>query len=120
MSTSREAVLVDHLKANPPKGFPSLVAENWEVVPGRSQNGVGDLVFASPYDQFLVVEVKALHPGSGSTARASRTKARSDVARQVRYYGRCWAERYPHNEVYCQCFVGQTPEDATFGERLRV
>jgi hypothetical protein len=57
-----------------------LAAAEWEVEPGRSQSGVGDLIFVrdrSDADDsqriFVVVEVKYLSSTSGTTARTART-----------------------------------------------
>lgn len=41
--------------------YPLVVAHEWEPVPGRSQFGKGDLVFADGAGNFAVVEVKHIH-----------------------------------------------------------
>ncbi|HND34352.1 MAG TPA: hypothetical protein PLA94_30330 [Myxococcota bacterium] len=64
-----------------------LVTEEWEVVPGHSQYGKGDLLYFDGKGCVVVVEVKYLDPpGSGSTAQNRRTKKRSQVRDQALRY----------------------------------
>lgn len=59
----------------------------WEVDPGHSNGGCGDLVFTDGAGNFAVVEVKFIDTArSGPTARVKRTKSRSQVSDQARTY----------------------------------
>ena len=59
---------------------------NWEVVPGMSQYGVGDLVFSDGNGNFAVMEVKHLTSRSGKNQREKRRKARKKVKEQTIKY----------------------------------
>ncbi len=60
--------------------FPLVVSDEWEPVPGRTEYGRGDLVFADGRGHYAVVEVKWMNPpGDGRTARRRRNRKR-DVA----------------------------------------
>ncbi|KAJ3023058.1 hypothetical protein HKX48_004371 [Thoreauomyces humboldtii] len=114
---TREGRLRNHLIANPLDGYPILAARDWNPQPGLSHLGEGDLVFASSdRSRYLVVEVKGLHPGTGSTARESRRKAHQKVREQVQRYTNAWAELHPYNEVVGCSYVGFEPVDADFGD----
>lgn len=69
------------------EGFPFLFDYEWEVEPGRSNGGRGDLIFTDGDGAFAIVEVKYIDTDrSGSTARAKRTGSRKLVLEQaVRY-----------------------------------
>ncbi|KNC96209.1 uncharacterized protein SPPG_08362 [Spizellomyces punctatus DAOM BR117] len=112
-SNERERILVNEIKRNRAwwlYDFPILVAEEWEVVKGRTDLGVGDLVFANEArSAFLVVEVKALNPATGPTARTSRRKARHEVEVQVERYMEAWSEKYPNTKVYGQACIDGEP-----------
>ncbi len=59
----------------------------WEVDPGHSNGGCGDLVLTDGAGNFAVVEAKFVDTGrSGHTARVKRTKSRSQVREQARTY----------------------------------
>lgn len=67
--------------------FPLLYDYEWEVQPGRSDGGCGDLVFTDGAGNFAVVEVKFIDTGrTGRTVRVKRTKSRSLVRAQARTY----------------------------------
>ncbi|KAI9094047.1 hypothetical protein DFS34DRAFT_629688 [Phlyctochytrium arcticum] len=80
----------------PLREFPILAARDWLVKDDRTDLGQGDLVLQSEDgERFLVLTVAALNPASGSTARASRTKARKKVKERLERYMAGWAERVP-------------------------
>ncbi len=69
--------------------FPMLIDDEWEVLPGATNGGRGDLLFTDGAGAFAVVEVKWL-PSlfGGRTARTSRNKKRGAVRSQAWTYGR--------------------------------
>ena len=101
--------LVQHFVANSKEllpAFPFLVLREWEVVPGASQSGVGDLVFTDGDGRYAVVEVKFLNPGSGHTARESRRRGRQTVWWQAEHYGEKLFRRVPAAlEVVCYAYT---------------
>ena len=69
--------------------FPFLIDHEWEVVPGSTTFGRGDLIFTDGRGRFAVVEVKTIE-GSGS-----RTNRRTKVEEQAIRYAREWRNRFP-------------------------
>ena len=69
------------------EGFPLVYDYEWEVEPGRSNSGRGDLIFTDGEGAFAIVEVKYIdNDRSGSTARSKRTGSRKLVLEQaIRY-----------------------------------
>lgn len=64
--------------------WPYLVDWEWEVVPGASNLGRGDLLFTDGEREYAVVEVKYIDKdSSGPTARTRRKTKRGKVARQA-------------------------------------
>ena len=67
--------------------FPLLIDDEWEVVPGATDGGRGDLLFTDGAGAFAVVEVKWLPDlGGGRTKRTSRNKKRGAVRDQAWTY----------------------------------
>lgn len=67
--------------------FPFVVDDEWDVVPGKTDQGRGDLVFTDGAGCFAVVEVKFIDLGrSGPTARSKRTGSRKKVVEQAMDY----------------------------------
>lgn len=62
--------------------FPFVVDYEWDVVPGKTNNGRGDLVFADGDGGFAVVEVKSILGSGKNTNR--RTKVEDQAARYLR------------------------------------
>lgn len=62
--------------------FPFVVDYEWEEVPGRSQDGRGDLLFTDGQGNFAVVEVKSILGSGQNTNR--RTKVEDQAARYHR------------------------------------
>ena len=73
--------------------FPYLVMHEWEVWPGASQFGKGDLVFTDGLGRYAAVEVKFLPLRSGPTARKKRNKSRNKVRDQALRYASVVAGR---------------------------
>lgn len=65
---------------------PYLLAFEWEVRPGHSQFGVGDLVFGNETGRLAAVEIKWIPEGPGRSTRVKRTKQRGKVWTQARKY----------------------------------
>lgn len=76
--------------------FPLLLDDEWEVVPGATNSGRGDLLFTDGQGAYAVVEVKSM-PAllGGRTARGSRNKKRSGVREQALTYARAVFRIYP-------------------------
>ena len=66
---------------------PFLMLWEWEVSPGWSQGGKGDLVFTDGQGAFAVVETKWIGGGWGRNGRNSRRKRRRKVEEQAWTYG---------------------------------
>ncbi len=67
----------------------------WDVIPGMSQFGVGDLVFTDSNKNFLVMEVKKLSYGSGRNQCVARRKARRKVEEQTVKYMNAFRRKHP-------------------------
>lgn len=99
-----EFALLRKLIAAPPKGLheavPCLYDHEWEVEPGRSQSGKGDIVMTNGTGTYAVVEVKWLNmDASGRTARSRRTRKRSQVEEQAIRYAREFFKSHPEATV---------------------
>ena len=67
--------------------YPYLYNYEWEVQPGFSNAGCGDLVLTDGSGNFAVVEAKFIDVGrTGPTVRVKRTKSRSQVRDQALTY----------------------------------
>jgi len=71
---------------------PFLVEDEWDVVPGRTDEGRGDLVFTDGDREYAVVEVKFIDLDGdgkrGSTKRGSNRKKRRAVEEQAMTYAK--------------------------------
>eukprot|EP00053_Salpingoeca_punica_P019021 m.189646 g.189646 ORF g.189646 m.189646 type:complete len:440 (+) comp17552_c0_seq1:3054-4373(+) len=82
----------------------------WEVKPGLSQYGVGDLVLSNK-DQtvFAAVEIKFFNfDATGRTASSKRNRQRSKVEDQARTYAMVLRDRLPHAQVVALAFCTDT------------
>lgn len=86
--------------------FPMLVDYEWDVRPGSTAGGRGDLVFGDDKGGFAIVEVKAVEGASGS-----RTRRRNKVESQALRYAAAWALRHPTASVVAYVFT----DDHLFG-----
>ena len=88
--TNREFVLIrDLVRGGHAElaSYPLIYDYEWEVYPGRSDGGCGDLVFTDGEGNFAIVEAKFIDTTrSGHTVRVKRTKSRSQVRDQARTY----------------------------------
>ena len=73
--------------------YPFLIDCEWEEVPGRTQDGRGDLLFTDGEGRYAVVEVKSIL-GSGQN-----TNRRTQVEKQARRYLAAARKRFPGEEV---------------------
>ena len=70
-------------------GFPFLIDDEWDVEPGKTDKGRGDLVFTDGEGDFAVVEVKFIDLGrTGKTVRTKRKNSRNKVISQAVDYGK--------------------------------
>ncbi|WP_121970331.1 hypothetical protein [Leptolyngbya sp. BC1307] len=74
---------------------PYVIEEEWEVEPGRTDQGRGDLVFTDGDNCFAIVEVKWIDLSGlgrkGSTRSVSNRKKRRKVEEQAVTYARLYA-----------------------------
>ena len=105
----REHILQEQViryQRNHPPFTQLYYAQEWEVIPGYSQFGKGDLVFKRPgFEEYLVIETKYIRTDSGKTARGSRTKNRKKVVEQALRYGAIFKQRHPGAEVEIATFT---------------
>ena len=89
--------------------YTNLFAQEWEVLRGCSHLGKGDLVFKRPgFQEYLVVEVKYLRPGSGRAARNKRNAARRKVVEQALRYGAAFKRRHPDADVEIATYTNES------------
>ncbi|KAJ3326024.1 hypothetical protein HDV06_002409 [Boothiomyces sp. JEL0866] len=115
---SNEQSLIRYFLKNPPNWIrktPRLVAQDWWVIPGRSQHGVGDLVYTSRNKKlYLVLEFKWLDfQKIGNTASCRRTKKRRLVVQQAQKYANIWQNKHPDSIVR---WAAVTNEKVVFGK----
>ncbi|MCU0569897.1 MAG: hypothetical protein MUF49_25410 [Oculatellaceae cyanobacterium Prado106] len=88
--------------------YPYVIEDEWEVEPGRTDKGRGDLVFSDGMGRFAVVEVKWLdlldHEQSestrnGDTRRVSNRKKRRKVEKQALEYAKAYEETQLREDV---------------------
>ncbi|NJN87461.1 MAG: hypothetical protein HC881_15580 [Leptolyngbyaceae cyanobacterium SL_7_1] len=76
--------------------YPYVIEDEWEVEPGRTDRGRGDLVFTDGNGRFAIVEVKWIDLQStgrtGSTRRGSNRKKRRTVEEQAASYAEIYAK----------------------------
>lgn len=98
-------VLVDHLARH---GM-NVIMDEWDVVPGASQFGCGDLIFQFPCGTHVVVEIKWINLNrTGRTTRVKRTKHRKKVVEQARAYASQWRREHPATRVVAATFTNET------------
>lgn len=87
--------------------YPYVIEDEWEVEPGRTDKGRGDLVFTDGKGHFAVVEVKWIDIQNsdrvGVTRRGSNRKKRRKVEKQAGDYAEILSKKYDcisHIEAY--------------------
>eukprot|EP01028_Stygiella_incarcerata_P006535 TRINITY_DN2668_c1_g3_i1.p1 TRINITY_DN2668_c1_g3~~TRINITY_DN2668_c1_g3_i1.p1 ORF type:complete len:672 (+),score=181.94 TRINITY_DN2668_c1_g3_i1:362-2377(+) len=93
------------------RNFPFLVRFDYEVVPGFSQYGRGDAVFADPLrKRLLVLQAQYLdYDSSGSTSKNRRTKKRQKVKEQaLEYAEKMWQKWHPSGGLFCTAVTNET------------
>jgi hypothetical protein len=109
--------LIENFIQNPPteisSKFPILFKKEWEVVPGHSQFGLGDLVYTNnEKTEFLVVELQIIdRHDCGATARKRRNKLRNRVQHQARIYAEKFSILHLGIPVYHTFFTNEIKED---------
>lgn len=90
-------------------GFPFLIDDEWDVEPGKTNQGRGDLVFTDGDGRFAVVEVKFIDLGrTGKTVRTKRKNSRNKVIDQAVDYGVKAHERFgPDVKVESYSFTNE-------------
>lgn len=95
------------VQATPPElaPFPLLIDDEWEVVPGATNGGRGDLLFTDGRGGFAVVEVKWMPElFGGRTARRARNRKRGAVREQAWTYAYAILRRFPDAQ-FVRAFV---------------
>ncbi len=100
--------------------YPYVIDDEWEVVPGHTNHGRGDLVFTDGEGRFAVVEVKYIDLESihrhGPTKRTSNRKKRRKVEDQAREYAAQLIPRLPAGaEVTAFIFTNEDPAPQPLG-----
>ncbi len=90
-------------------GFPFLIDDEWDVEPGKTNEGRGDLVFTDGEGAFAVVEVKFIDLGrTVKTVRTKRKNSRNKVIDQAVDYGVKVYERFgPDVKVESYSFTNE-------------
>lgn len=84
------------------RGLVYLQKHEYELVPGRSDLGKGDFIFANIRgDSLAVIECKTLREDTGKSARTKRNKDRNQVSDQARRYQQVMQNYCPHLNVEC-------------------
>lgn len=91
--------------------YPYVVEDEWEVITGKSDEGMGDLVFTDGDGNFAVVEVKYLDKvSSGGTASSRRTKKRQKVKEQSVKYAQIYSKKEFVKSVKSFIFTNEAPQ----------
>lgn len=105
--------------------YPYVIEDEWEVQPGRTDRGRGDLVFTDGSGSFAVVEVKAIDLEStertGTTKRVSNRKKRRTVEEQAFRYAEIYQKSLNEdqtvgNQVKSYLFTNEhnSPKEVSF------
>ena len=108
---SREHILQQQIIHDVNKRLPYtlLCKQEWEVVPGHSQFGKGDLVFKQPgLENYLVIETKYIRTDSGKAARTARRRSRKKVNEQALRYGAAFKQLNPQARVEVATFTNES------------
>jgi len=94
------AFFVRYQKKIPPiNKYPYIFRYEYEVNPGYSNHGKGDLIFTDGKNNFCIVEIKFLTEKSGRNYCVKRTQKRKKVRWQERYYKSCFQKKNPTDKV---------------------
>ena len=86
-------------KISPINKYPYIFRYEYEVNPGYSNHGKGDLIFTDGKNNFCIAEIKSLTIESGTNQCNKRTKKRKKVKWQERYYKSCFQRENPTANV---------------------
>lgn len=101
--------IIDHLsELKIYRNYPYVYRYEYELIPGYSQYGKGDLILTDGIDAVLIVELKHINNGSGSTARTARRKAKRKVEDQALRYAKNFKSSHPKIDV---SFIAATNEN---------
>ena len=91
--------------------FPYIIDDEWEVESGRSDRGVGDLIFTDSQGNFAIVEVKWINnQATGKTASVKRTKKRRKVENQAIKYAQIYSTKDFVKTAYPYIFTNETDQ----------
>ena len=85
--------------------YPFVIDDEWEVNPGRTDEGRGDLVFTDGNGRFAVVEVKYIdltgdnRSGSKKTIKKSNQEKRKTVREQAQKYAAYLLQKLDSTEL---------------------
>ncbi|WP_144051398.1 hypothetical protein [Geminocystis herdmanii] len=90
--------------------YPFVVEDEWEVEFGRSDSGLGDLIFTDGNGNFAVVEIKYIdNLNSGDTASNRRTKKRQKVREQSVKYADIYSKNKFVKSIRAFIFTNDNP-----------
>lgn len=91
--------------------YPFVVEDEWEVEFGRSDAGLGDLIFTDGNGNFAVVEIKYIDKlNSGNTASVRRTMKRKKVQEQSGKYAYIYGKNNFVKSIEAFTFTNENPE----------
>lgn len=83
------------------KDYPLVTDYEYDVEPGKTNSGRGDLILTDGENNYLIVEVKFLSENSGKTARTRRKTQKNKVYEQALNYKEKFQKKFPKAKVDC-------------------
>ncbi|MHA1124885.1 MAG: hypothetical protein ACTSO7_06555 [Candidatus Heimdallarchaeota archaeon] len=106
--------IVSHQKHIPTLcDFPYLLEFEYEIIPGKSNLGRGDLLFSDGENNFLIVETKYLKKkttGKTKNKNTTRRKQRRKAEKQVIEYSHDLKNKYPQAKTNSLIIYDETLE----------
>ncbi len=91
--------------------YPFVVEDEWEVEFGRSDSGLGDLIFTDGNGNFAVVEIKYIdNLSTGHNAGTKRTKKRKMVQEQSIKYADIYSKNNFVKSIKAFIFTNDNPQ----------
>ena len=90
--------------------FPYVWDYEWEVKPGYSQYGKGDLVLTDGKNDFMVLEAKWISRETGKTAVKRRKESRDKVRDQAKAYRNILQIMHPSCTVSAAILTNDPPD----------
>lgn len=82
-------------KISPINNYTYIFKSDYEVHPGYTNLGKGDLIFTDGKNNFCIAEIKYLTEKSGRNYCVKRTQYRKKVSQQERFYKECFLRQHP-------------------------